>query len=138
MANILIVDDSSDILEAMRYILEMEGFSVRTVTGKISLMKDLEQNTPDLILLDILLSGDNGIEICKELKNNEDTKHIPVVLMSASPKMLQNHEECGATDVIAKPFHLTELSDKINSILKMLPVLLINFQQVSHNIIHHL
>ncbi|MDQ6755516.1 MAG: hypothetical protein M3004_01130, partial [Bacteroidota bacterium] len=79
-----------------------------------------------------------GKEICKELKANEYTKNIPVILMSASPKLLLNHEECGATDTIAKPFHLNEVSEKISSVLKMLPVLFINLQSVSHNIIHHL
>jgi DNA-binding response OmpR family regulator len=138
MANILLVDDSSDILDAMRYILEEEGYIVRTVMGRKSLMKELGRFTPDIIILDILLSGDNGKEICKELKANENTKHIPVILMSASPRLLKDHEECGADDTIAKPFHLKELSEKIRSALKLLPVLLINLHEVSKTILRHL
>jgi Response regulator containing CheY-like receiver, AAA-type ATPase, and DNA-binding domains len=136
MANILVVDDSNDILDVMQYVLEMEGYEVRSVMGRKDLMDELKNFTPDLIILDILLSGDNGREICKAIRANEATKHVPVLLMSASPKLLKNYEECGATDAISKPFHLPELTDKVRSALQMLPLFLINFPGVSF--IHHL
>lgn len=138
MANILVVDDSSDILDVMQYVLEMEGYDVRSVMGRTALMQELDHFTPDLIILDILLSGDNGREICKAIRANESTKHVPVLLMSASPKLLKDPEECGATDTIAKPFHLPELTEKVKAALKMLPLVFINLHGVSYSIIHHL
>ena len=137
MADILIVDDSPEILEAMEFILhELHGYEVKTATSERSMIEVLKNFTPDVILLDILLSGDNGREICKELKNNDTTKHIPVILMSASTKLLTNPEECGATDIIAKPFHMIEMTDKVKSVLKVLPFLLLNFQGFSNTISH--
>ncbi len=57
------------------------------------------------------------MEICKEIKANNETKHIPVILMLASEKTLLNYEECNAPDILSKPFHLPELLDKIKSAL---------------------
>jgi DNA-binding response OmpR family regulator len=138
MANILVVDDSTDILEVMQYVLETEGYEVRSVRGRNSLMKEIEHFTPDLIILDVLLSRDNGREICKVIRANESTKHVPILLMSTNAKLLKNPEECGATDTIAKPFHLPELTEKVRSALQMLPLILINFPGVSHSLIQHL
>ena len=138
MANILVVDDSSDILEVMQYVLEMEGHTVTSVRGRESLMEELENATPDLIILDVLLHQDNGREICKLIRANESSKHVPLLLMSTNARLLKNPEECGATDTIAKPFHLPELTEKVRSAIKMLPLILINIPGVSHTLIHHL
>ena len=139
MANILLVDDSPDILDALTYILkDLHGYEVRTATSAKYMMQELESFKPDVILLDVLLSGEDGRDICKGLKEDEQTKHIPVILMSASDKMLKNYEEWGANDTIAKPFHLAEITDKIKSVLKVLPALFLNLHEFSHNIMHHL
>lgn len=138
MANILLVDDSSEILDAMQYILEMEGYTVRSVLGKDAMMEEIEEFAPDLIILDVLLSGDNGRDITKALKANEDTRDIPVILMSANHKWLLDYEECGAVNIISKPFHLSDLTDKVGAALKMLPLFFINLHSVSHNFIHYL
>lgn len=138
MANILLVDDSRDILEVMQDILEMEGHKVRGVIGKAQLLSELNSYAPDIIILDILLIGDDGRDICKALKTNEATKHIPVLLMSATPGLLQDHEKYGAEDTIAKPFHLADIINKVSKTIKILPLIFINFHRVSDNIIHNL
>ena len=138
MANILVVDDSSDILEVMQYVLEMEGYDVRSVRGRKSMMEELEHFTPDLIILDVLLSRDNGREICKLIRASETGKDVPILLMSRNAKLLKNPEECGATDTITKPFHLPELTEKVRAALKIIPLFLINFPGVSHSLIQHL
>jgi DNA-binding response OmpR family regulator len=137
MANILIVDDSRDILEVMQSVLEIDGHEVRCATGKSQMIFALTEFKPDIIIIDIILNGDNGRDVCKELKANEDTKDIPVMLMSASPALLNDHKECGAADVISKPFHLSDLTDKITSLLKLLPLFIINLHDVSHSFIRH-
>lgn len=118
MATILIVDDSSDLHQAMRFILELDGHVIKTATTKEVLMEELGNYVPDVIMLDVQLNGDNGRDICREIKANNDTSDVPVILMSANDIVLNDYEECGATGIINKPFSLPELTDKINSLLK--------------------
>jgi DNA-binding response OmpR family regulator len=118
MATILIVDDSTDLHQAMSFILELEGHTIKTAASKELLMEELKAATPDVIMLDVQLNGDNGRDICREIKGNTDTSEVPVILMSANDITLKNYEECGATGVIDKPFSLSELTDKIRSVLK--------------------
>lgn len=117
MAIVLIVDDSTDLHQAMSFILELEGHEIRTATCKDDLMQELKENMPDIIMLDVQLSGENGREICREIKAMSNTAHVPVILMSANDITLKNYEECGATGVINKPFSLTELTEKIRTVL---------------------
>lgn len=118
MAIILIVDDSSDLHQAMRFILELDGHVIKTATSKALLMEELKQYVPDIIMLDVQLNGENGREICREIKANNNTSNVPVILMSANEIVLNDYQECGATGVIDKPFSLPELTEKINSVLK--------------------
>jgi len=138
MANIFLVDDSPEILEAMEYILhDLYGYEVKTASSSRMLLENLDGFVPDVILLDVLLTGEDGRNICKSLRENERTKDIPVILMSASPKLLLDYESCGAVEVITKPFHLSEIRDKIRSVLKVLPAVFFNFPEI-HKIFHHL
>ena len=118
MATILIVDDSTDLHQAMRFILELDGHVIKTATSKELLMEELKQYVPDIIMLDVQLNGENGREICREIKANNNTSNVPVILMSANEIVLNDYQECGATGVIDKPFSLPELTEKINSVLK--------------------
>ena len=118
MATILIVDDSTDPHQAMSFILELEGHIIKTADSKDALLQQLRVGIPDIIMLDIHLGDENGREICREIKAREDTRHVPVILMSANDLTLKNYEECGATAIIDKPFSLTELTDKIKTVLK--------------------
>lgn len=139
MANVLLVDDSPEILEAMTYILhDLHGYEVRTARSGTGMMEELTNFEADVIVLDVLLSGENGKDICKKLKQNKATRDIPVILMSASQKLLVGFEECGASEVIAKPFHLSEMTNKIKSVLKLLPVFFLHYHELSHSFLHHL
>ena len=80
MANILIVDDSKNLLQMIKTIFQMHNYEVRTAPTKSSLMAHMEIFKPDVILMDIMLSDSDGREICKELKTNDETKRIPVIL----------------------------------------------------------
>ena len=115
---LLVVDDEQDILEFLKVILEDEGYSVVT-TDKDDYLERLNNDTPpDLILLDLLLSGKDGREIVKHLKMQENTKHIPIIMFSAHPGAQETTRQAGADDFVAKPFEIDLLLSKIKQHLK--------------------
>lgn len=117
MKSILIIDDDTGISEALKLILTEEGFSVESSgNGKNLFKKDAK--LPDLILLDLLLSGINGTEIVKKLKKQDNTRTIPIIMMSAHPKAEISVKDAGADDFIAKPFELNDLLLRMNRLLK--------------------
>lgn len=110
---VLIVDDEPDILEFLRIILQEEGYTVITTDKGDYVEKLGDKGLPDLILLDVLLSGKDGRDIVKYLKRQEQTKHIPIIMFSAHPNAEQTVEEAGAEDFVAKPFDIDFLLKKI-------------------------
>ena len=114
--SILIVDDNPAILDVMTLALEAKGYEVSTsLTG--ACFRQMERNPPDLILLDVLLSGEDGGEICQRLKSEEHARHIPVILISAHTGLLETAEECGADGFLVKPFHLSDLREIVHKYL---------------------
>ena len=111
---ILVVDDDPDILDAVQILLESEGFKVLTSTKGIDVDAISIQQMPDLILLDVLLSGYDGRKIAKKLKMQNITKNIPVVMMSAHPTARNDIKEYLADDFISKPFDIDYLMNKIH------------------------
>lgn len=109
---ILVADDDHAIVEATSMILEESGYHVDTTLDG-GIVYELKKDFPDLLLLDIWMSGQDGREICKFIKSNEATKNIPVVLISASRDIETSAKEAGADDFIAKPFDMNELLDKV-------------------------
>ncbi len=118
MSKIVIVDDSIDLLEVMKFFLEEKGYEVETATSQQDLYSLLNSSSTDLIILDVFLQGEDGREICKELRRSEKTKYLCILLFSTSPKALANAKKCGADGYIVKPFGLTDIVDKIESTLK--------------------
>src|SRR5664279_3975022 len=110
---IYIIDDEESILEALKFMLEYDGYLVKTSTaGKV--LFELTDQLPDLILIDFLLTNEDGREIARKLKLNEKTKHIPIILISAHPESLKNLKEYGIDDFMAKPFEIDEMLNKID------------------------
>lgn len=115
---LLVVDDEPDILEFLQIILEEEGYEVIT-SDKGEFLEQLHNGgLPDLILVDVLLSGKDGREIVKHLKSQDETKHIPVIMFSAHPSAEQTAREAGAEDFVAKPFEIDLLLTKIATHLR--------------------
>lgn len=106
---ILVVDDEPDILEFLQVILQEEGYIVLTTTKGEYVEKLHDGGLPDLILLDVLLSGKDGREIVKLLKSQEETNHIPVIMFSAHPSAEKTARAAGADDFVAKPFEINHL-----------------------------
>jgi DNA-binding response OmpR family regulator len=108
---ILVIDDDPDILDAIEWMLEDAGYDVHTSEkgDYAENLRDDNGGLPDLIILDVLLSGKDGRAICKLLKSRPDTQRIPIVMVSAHPSAAGSARAVGADDFIAKPFDIEVL-----------------------------
>ncbi len=116
MEQILVVDDDSDILDALQCVLEDAGYTVKTCKdgGHAERLSD-ESKLPELIILDVLLSGKDGREICRKLKHSERTKRIPIVMISAHPTARKSVIASGANKFLPKPFDINNLLTTVDS-----------------------
>lgn len=115
---ILIIDDEIDILEPLDLLLSAEGYETETTTKGEVVYKIVEKFKPDLILLDVLISGSDGRLICKKLKETAATKKIPIVMMSAHPNARTETKDSGADDFMAKPFDVDLLFEVVKKYIK--------------------
>jgi DNA-binding response OmpR family regulator len=110
---ILVVEDDPDIVEFLQELLEQEDYNV-AITDKAEYVEKLRNSgLPDLVLIDVLLSGKDGREIVKQLKSQEETSYIPVIMFSAHPNTEGTARKARADDFIAKPFEADELLAKV-------------------------
>lgn len=113
---ILAVDDDNDILDVIRIILEDEGYEVLTLANGKQIFEVVENNDPDLILLDVMLGGLDGRDICRALKQHELFKKIPVVMISASHNLNNLLQMPDApNNFLAKPFDIDRLIEMVKS-----------------------
>ena len=111
--SIIVVDDDAGILDALRIVLTAEGYAVTTMNSGETLLSIDKEHLPDLILLDMLLSGIDGRDICRELKKRTLTKHIPIIMFSAHPNAGRDVKRVGADGFVAKPFSIKDLLSTI-------------------------
>lgn len=114
MKRVLIVDDNTDILWVVETILRRYGFDVMTTLRGEEVLSKTKKFSPQLILLDVFLSGIDGIEVCNTLKSIPETKNIPIIMFSAHTNFNDLKKFCKADDFVAKPFDTNELVKKIN------------------------
>jgi two-component system alkaline phosphatase synthesis response regulator PhoP len=119
-AKILVVEDEDDILELLRYNLEKEGYSVTSVTSGESGLRTAKSTLPDLVLLDLMLPGIDGLEVCRFVKNDPKTEHIPIVMLTARSEEadIVTGLELGADDYITKPFSPRVLIARVRAVLR--------------------
>ena len=108
----MIADDDPGIVDAVEMLLEFEGYTVSSTVDGATVL-DMKDELPDLLLLDIWMSGEDGRDICKQLKKEALTKNIPVIMISASRDIKESALAAGADDFLAKPFEMDELLKKI-------------------------
>jgi DNA-binding response OmpR family regulator len=117
---ILIIDDEVDLVETIRFPLEMEGFHVLVSCNGEEGLNQARKESPDLILLDLMLPKLDGYKICRLLKFDERYKHIPILMLTAKiqEKDKATGMETGANEYITKPFEMDELMKKVKRYLK--------------------
>jgi len=120
MKSILVIDDEKDIVEAIEYNLKKEGYKVsKAFDGKHGL-KSAKENKFDLIILDLMLPGIPGLDVCKSLKRDTNTSNIPIIMLTAKDGEVDKIVgfELGADDYVTKPFSLRELLARVKAVLK--------------------
>jgi phosphate regulon transcriptional regulator PhoB len=120
MKKILVIEDENDIVELLTYNLNKEGFNVDfSFDGETALNK-INSNEYDLIILDLMLPGIQGLDLCKIIRNNPRTKNLPIIMLTAKSEDVDKiiGLEIGADDYITKPFNVRELIARIKAILR--------------------
>lgn len=117
---ILVVEDEEDILELIEFNLKKEGYQVATATSGEKAIEQARRNPPQLILLDIMLPGMDGLEVCKLLKHDPATMHVPIVMLTAKGEEsdIITGLEIGADDYMTKPFSPRVLVARVRNLLR--------------------
>ncbi|HTG56584.1 MAG TPA: response regulator [Niabella sp.] len=113
MKEIAVVEDDNDIREIIGFILQSDFYSVRLFADLTSFRHYLENHTPHVIVLDVMLPDGNGIEECRSLRSNDATLEIPVILMSA--QQATGTKEAGAAAFIHKPFNIADFRTHVEN-----------------------
>ena len=117
---ILIVDDEPDIMELVSYNLKKAGFAVSSASDGEEALRMIREKHFDLIVLDLMLPGIHGMELCRILRNNPKTAHIPIIMLTAKGEETDKIQglETGADDYMTKPFSPKELIARVKAILR--------------------
>ncbi len=120
MTEILIIEDEKDIVESLEYNLKSEGYKVSKAYDGLNGLRLAEEKVPALVLLDLMLPGLDGLEVCRRLKKNPKTASVPVIMLTAKGSETDKVVglEVGADDYIVKPFSTKELIARIKTILR--------------------
>lgn len=117
-STILILDDDPDICMMIKMVLEYHGFIAVDADCEEKAMKVLSSQQVDLIIMDMLLSGADGTDVCRSIKKDPQKNSIPIVMFSAHPTARETCLAAGADDFIAKPFEMNDLISRVNFYLE--------------------
>ena len=120
MNKVLVVEDEPDILEMVRYNLDQAGLDVETAEDAECALQSVQEILPDLIILDLMLPGIDGLDMCRQLKQDPRTRHIPILMLTARKEEVDRIVglELGADDYVVKPFSPRELVLRTQAILR--------------------
>ena len=118
--SVLVVDDERDILELVKYNLDKEGYQVTVVATGEDALAAARTRMPDIVVLDLMLPGVDGLEVCRRLKSDPKTRHIPIVMLTAKGDEADvvTGLELGASDYVTKPFSPRVLTARIRAVLR--------------------
>jgi len=111
---VYLLEDDMDIREMIEYLLAETTYRTDSFGTATAFRETMARAIPDLVIMDITLPDGNGIEICRDMKSSGDTRHIPILLMSANLNSKLKSVECEADDFISKPFDIDQLMKKVN------------------------
>lgn len=117
---ILLIEDEEDIAALIKLQAEMSGYKLHVEVDGLNGYRAVEREKPDLVILDIMLPGQNGFDVCRKIKSNPELKNIPVIILSAKGEELDVilGLELGADDYVAKPFSPKILFSRIKAVLR--------------------
>ena len=117
---VFIVEDEPDLRDTLKYNLENEGFSVEAFSNGEAFLSSVDKNKPNLVILDLMLPGVSGLDVCRELRSNENYDGIGIVMLTAKSEEIDRIVgfELGADDYVTKPFSVRELILRVKVLLK--------------------
>lgn len=134
VSNLLIVDDDLEVLDLLKKFFEQQGYGVRTATDGTTLWAAIEQQLPDLIILDLMMPGENGLTLCQRLRQHHT---VPVIMLTAMGELSDRVVglEMGADDYLSKPFDARELLARVRAVLRRVGEVRPQTGQVPHPLI---
>jgi DNA-binding response OmpR family regulator len=117
LKRILVLDDHQDMLDVVHEALTYEKFQVKVTSDSRNILSIAENFNPDVLIMDYKLTGSKGGEVCKMIKSNKNLRNTPVIICSAYINRNIDVMACGCDAVLAKPFGLDELVDKVNNLI---------------------
>ena len=120
MKDILVVDDDHDVAESIQLALRRRGFQVRVAYSGVEALKLLRRNRPSLVVLDVMMPGMNGFDVCRRLRADERMADLPIIFLTARAQGRDRIEglRAGADDYLCKPFYLEELILRVQAVLR--------------------
>ena len=117
---VFIVEDEPDLRDTLKYNLENEGFSVEAFSNGEDFLSSVDKNKPNLVILDLMLPGVSGLDVCRELRSNDNNDGIGIVMLTAKSEEIDRIVgfELGADDYVTKPFSVRELILRVKVLLK--------------------
>lgn len=117
--NVLVVDDEPNIVLSIKFLINQQGYAVRTASNGEEALQELSRQIPDLILLDIMMPKPDGYEVCQKIRATPEWKDIPVIMLTAKGRDVEKQKglAMGADDYITKPFATHELVAKVRAVL---------------------
>lgn len=117
---ILIVEDERDVVKLLRYNLEKEGFRVSTVADGSLALAEMRREEPDLVILDLMLPGMDGLEVCRQVRRHDKYASVPILMLTARSEEADRVVglEIGADDYVTKPFSMRELVARVRALLR--------------------
>ena len=119
-SKVFIVEDEPDLRDTLTYNFENEGFTVKSFSNGESFLESLSKNKPNLVILDLMLPGVSGLDVCRELRSDDNFNDIAVVMLTAKSEEIDRIVgfELGADDYVTKPFSVRELILRVKVLLK--------------------
>ncbi|WP_114416496.1 response regulator transcription factor [Marinospirillum perlucidum] len=119
MAKVLVVDDEPNIVLSLEFLMQQAGFSVLTAEDGETALQKVEQENPDLLLLDISLPGISGFEVLEKLRNQDAYRQLPIIMLTAHGREVEKEKgmALGADDYVTKPFSTQQLVNQVKNLL---------------------